>query len=111
MPCSDGNPEWNGRYPSEMKATKEKLAKVEAFLCGVMTVLEKTKNITSVLNLIDYKEGGFKMAEFEEWWIEHKREDETRRENEKKATLARIAQLEKQANQTLSEVAKLKSTL
>lgn len=77
MPCLD--PGAVVTTYGEQRALKER----EAILCAVLTVLEKSKTLTEVLNKIDYKEGGFTRTCVENWWSEHKSADLKRRERER----------------------------
>ena len=50
----------------------------DAVSCSLFKVLEKIKDIDSILNLIDYKEAGFTKEELEKWLLTHIEYDRNR---------------------------------
>lgn len=63
---------------------KDKSAKFEATLCGLMTYLENNGYLEDALRSIDWKEVGIKRSGHEKWWYEHKEKDARRREEERR---------------------------
>ena len=61
--------------------------KTRAALCAVLTVLELKGSLDDALNSIDFKEAGVKRVWLEDWWEEHKKEDEIRRANEERSRI------------------------
>lgn len=80
MPCRD---DW-GDEDLSRRSTAAERNMLAASLCAVMTVLEKTKPLKTLLNEIDWDEAGVKPEEFMRWWREHKAEDARRRKAEAK---------------------------
>lgn len=86
MPCYDERSSPSYIYDNELKPIQKKLAKVEAMLCGVLTVLEGfdagNGKLSNVLQNIDYKEMGVTRTQVEQWWTNHKAEDARRKAEE-----------------------------
>jgi hypothetical protein len=92
MPCYDGRDiVGNSYHESEMEQAKDRIKWRDAALCAIMTLMEKDKSLQTFLKKIDYKEAGIKQRDLEAWFIEHKREDEIRRETEKRQKEAKAA--------------------
>jgi hypothetical protein len=52
-------------------------------MCGILTVLEKSKKLESTLNTVDWKEAGTSKERLLKWWEKHKKQDAERRAREK----------------------------
>ncbi len=96
MPCNDGA-DVRYYYEEDLK----KLKKVEAALCGVLTVLENVPDdwginltVDDILDVVDWKEAGIKRAWLEDWWEEHKKEDASRREREEQNRITQAKRAE-----------------
>lgn len=85
--------------------------KFEAMLCAVFTAMQKLDSdaqsylresvavdgvFLTVLDEIDYKEGGFTKNELLNWWYAHIEKDRQRREKEKVAICQKISDLQDQ---------------
>lgn len=92
MPCRDGGPmiDYDEERRNVQKANR--LANLEATLCGVLTVLRDAEhvkdlfgdddNVGAVLDNVDWKEAGVTRKWAEDWWIKHQEEDIARRKKE-----------------------------
>lgn len=104
MPCYDPGP-----TPSELiaeakkaKAVRDEHLMLEAALCGIFTLAEKTCILQYLMDQLDYDEMGVSKDEVLNWWKKHKKKDEKRkREEEKKLAL----QKEKERLEELKSVA------
>lgn len=86
MPCRDPMDDpWIVR-----EGLNKRLDRAEAFLCGILTVLDQSNKIKKVLDSVDFKECGFSRGELEQWWTNHKEEDRLRREEERAAQQERV---------------------
>jgi hypothetical protein len=81
MPCSE--PDWGAQLSIDIavEPLRKKLARVEAMLCGVLTMIEKCA-LTDMLAEVDYKEMGLSKKDVLNWFEQHKHEDRLRRERE-----------------------------
>lgn len=89
MPCSDGG-------PSNEQVRDQR--NIPAMLCALATALEDSGLLDSVLETVDYNEGGITRQWFDYWWADHKVEDQRRRAQErerKEAIIRRAAALNK----------------
>lgn len=75
MPCRDDRSD-NSAY--------NKLALVEAVLCGTLTVIEKKQDVSVLFDKIDWQEAGVSRQDAETWWENHKEYDKQRKEAEQK---------------------------
>ena len=77
MPCRTND------WDTPAKETRNGLTidKLEAALCGILTVLEKEERIFS-LDDVDWDEAGVSRKAVDTWWKRHKKEDESRRVRE-----------------------------
>ena len=75
MPCYEvrDNPEWI--YANEVRPLKDKLEKTEAYLCAIITALEKNKLVLPIMMQIDVKEAGISPDDIYHWWTDHKIKD------------------------------------
>lgn len=80
MPCRTDD------WDTPAKETRNGLTidKLEAALCGILTVLEKEERIFS-LDDVDWDEAGVSRKAVDTWWKRHKKEDEDRRVREEAA--------------------------
>lgn len=78
MPCDD----YAG---SDYSRLENKLSKVEAMLCALLTHLEKLNDgdLVPMLNRIDWNEAGVTRKQFSQWWEDHKAKDRQRKAREK----------------------------
>lgn len=79
---------------------------IRASWCAILTVLENSGMLESVLTACDWKEAGVTKAEVLKWWAEHKEQDRKRRAWEradrkkrevKKQALAKLTPEERKA--------------
>lgn len=82
MPCYDPRPSTTGGSLTVIETSRKELAKVEAYLCAVMKVLEKNEIVMPVMEQIDEKEAGVYPDEIYGWWLQHRRKDAKRKEKE-----------------------------
>lgn len=88
-------------------------AKLEAALCGVLTVLDSrsrvgaTPNvgnlIGNIFNEVDWIEAGVTKGEVVQWWMRHKKADDARKEQESRDRLAYAARASALAKLTPEE--------
>lgn len=85
MPCYDPRPPIE--YENGVRYGLRKSEETAAYLCGVLTLIEKKGLLDQFLNEIDYGElmSGAKANKdtLGAWWRLHKMEDERRRKREK----------------------------
>lgn len=64
----------------------EELARRDAMLCAVLTVVEKHlgESVDSIFRLVNKKEAGVSGAQIRRWWKQHKKQDDVRRELERR---------------------------
>lgn len=85
MPCSDGYPPDYEKQKTNTKLLMQ-LNKVEAILCGIMTVLQSTPKLglskspilEEVLSNVDWKKAGVTKKQAVTWWFDHKNKDKNR---------------------------------
>ena len=109
MPCFDGRD--NEIIIVEDPVVQQKLNLVEAFLCGVLTVLENRGMIKDVFDSIDLVEAGYKQSQIERWWDRHKEEDKLRLAKENAKIKDEISELEKSINQDTKMLEQLRKKL
>lgn len=109
MPCNDWGSRDDHLYDEIAKANAritrltKSLAKREAMLCAVLTILESEyvgENFTKLDRMferIDWKEAGVSKGDLTKWWRTHKKQDEVRRERERKAEEAKREEARKLA--------------
>lgn len=84
MPC------YYHETPEEIKAKAryykgrdcEELLKVEAMLCAFIKGIE-ARDLSWILEAVDWKDVGVTRNEFEEWWLKHHKADQERIQKEK----------------------------
>lgn len=104
MPCSDGGYCEDDEYDVDG---------VVAYLCGIVTVLEKRKVLKEVLADVNWEDVGRDRKEFDVWWKAHKEEDARRvaeelqnaklRMKELQETIDRLYQKQSQAERTVKK--------
>lgn len=101
MPCTDGSSDWDRAFTAGREARK-----FESLLCGFITVLSNSNTLENWKSKVDWTEVGVTRKAFEEWWEEHQKADEKRREQEafesnrellKKLALAKLTPQERKA--------------
>lgn len=85
MPCFDprDTPAYS-RHERETASLNEDIKKLEAYLCVTLTFIEKNNQLTELENLTDWKEAGVTNHKLFTWWTDHKAQDATRKNKEKK---------------------------
>lgn len=83
MPCLS--------YDSTDDYERIQLAKLEASLCAILTVLERDDSLITVARRIDWKEVGVSRTWLFKWWAAHKvhEHDRARKAEAEKRQLAR----------------------
>lgn len=104
MPCSDGGYCEDDEYDFDG---------VVAYLCGIVTVLEKRKVLKEVLADVNWDDVGRDRKEFDVWWKTHKEDDARRvaeelqnaklRMKELQETIDRLYQKQSQAERTVKK--------
>lgn len=80
MPCRTDD--WD--IPAKETRNGLTIDRLEAALCGILTVLEKEERIFS-LDDVDWDEAGISRKAVDTWWKRHKKEDKARRAREEAA--------------------------
>ena len=84
MPCYEAGSGYGYSTTHTVEPLRKDLAKMEAYLCAVMKVLEKNEVVMPVMEQIDAKEAGVYPDEIYGWWLQHRRKDAKRKEQEEK---------------------------
>lgn len=84
MPCFDGRDNCRDNSDYYLKP----LRKMEARMCGVLTVLEAKGHLKQTLDQVDWAEAGVSKDGLLEWWDTHKKQDAKRRKEDAKANKA-----------------------
>lgn len=94
MPCRVyDDDEIRHQQATEIADQRQKLKKVEAMLCGILTTLTDTTQFgagndewfDTFLDRLDYAEMGVTREELLAWWDDHLEKDRRRREREREA--------------------------
>ena len=87
MPCYDNGYNYNSKYDPDayaVRALRKRIERLEACLCGVMTVNPK------IVDKIDWKEVGITKEQHMAWWKRHQEEDAIRVAKEKKKAKKKV---------------------
>jgi len=85
MPCYDSRDHDTGNssyYQRQLSEQQDKTARLEALLCGIMTVMDATGRTTDLILAMDWEEVGLQEAELIHWWETHKSKDRRRKEKD-----------------------------
>jgi len=104
MPCLDQWTSDHDYHDKEMQKRERLIENLEASLCAILTVLERSNDLKLVVSQIDEKEAGVTIKQILSWWTSHKRKDKARRERE-----AAEAEREKALAAAKVKVAKMSS--
>ena len=104
MPCfTESYAEYSAR---SVETDQERCEKIEAMLCGIISVIRKIGSYRAVLSQVDWKKVGVNRKYFDVWREHHYLKDKKRRECEdkaklktknKKIALSKLTDLEKKA--------------
>ena len=80
MPCYDHRTSYEHVTEHTVEPLRKELAKVEAYLCAVMKVLEKNRLVIPTMTQIDTEEAGIHPDDIYGWWLLHRAKDAKRKE-------------------------------
>lgn len=95
MPCR------NDGY--ECETVYYDISRLEAMLCGLLSVIEGNNQLESVLKKVDCREAGIKNNDIIDFWTEHKKKDKLRKEREAKEKARETAKKKALSKLTVKE--------